>query len=345
MAGDPGAPAPGEGGGGQAVGRQQVPGLGWLGEDAPDYSSEDDNILHARLEILQSRPIGFLHKDCGDGGLRILLQCSMTQLVRFFVLGMLTGCLALHAQNFSGSDDFSGVTGNWSADTTANGGTLTVAGGVLNFTDGGLLASSNSSAYRDWTLNAGSYTADWQAQIDFTFNSLSQVPSQITGLTFIVANISDLTDNARLSFQQSYMMSATRAVSGSVYTSGTPGTDTGWISTTATTVTVRASYLASSHELSLAYNDGTGFTNVFTSTTEAGGLAWEMSDGDTFGLRIAASNLTNAGASSAIILGNVYADNFAASSTAPIPEPSTYAAGLGALALLVAGLKRRFGQQ
>lgn len=67
MAGDPGAPAPGEGGG-QAVGRQQVPGSGWLGEDAPDYSSEDDNILHARLEILQSRAIGFLHKDCGDEG-------------------------------------------------------------------------------------------------------------------------------------------------------------------------------------------------------------------------------------------------------------------------------------
>lgn len=268
----------------------------------------------------------------------------MKQLVRFFTLGVLTGSITLQAQ-FNGSDDFSGVTDNWSADTTANGGILSVTSGVLNFTDEGLLASSNSSAYRDWILNAGSYTADWQAQVDFTFNSLSQVAGQFTGLTFIVANNSDLTDNARLSFQQSYMMSATRAVSGSVYTSGNPGTNTGWLNTTATTVTMRVSYLASSHELSLAYNDGTGFTNVFTSTTEAGGLGWEMSGSDTFGLRIAASNLTNAGATSAIILGKVYADNFAASPTAPIPEPSTYAAGFGLLALLVVGLKRRLGQQ
>ncbi len=266
----------------------------------------------------------------------------MTPLARLLVVGTLLGGTVLQAQNFSGSDDFSGVTASWSTDTVTNGGAFTVSGGVLNFTDSGLAGGQSSSAYRDWTLNLGSYTADWQVQVDLSFNNLPQVASQLTSLTLVVANFSDTNDFARLSFQQSYMMSATRSFSASVYTNNVSQMDTGWLNTAATTVTVRASYLAASNELSLAYDDGTGFTNVFTSTV--GGLGWGMGPTDMFGLRLVATNLTNSGPTTAVGLGQVYADNFVVSPTAPIPEPSTYAASLGALALLAAGL-RRFRQQ
>lgn len=341
MAGDPGAPAPGEGGGGQAVGRQQVPGLGWLGEDAPDYSSEDDNILRARLEILQSRAIGFLHKDCGDGGLWILLQCSMTQLVRFFVLGMLTGCLALHAQNFSGTDTFASDSANWTNGATANGGAFSVSGGVLSFTDAGLTTGQTSSATRAWNLNAGSYAADWQVQIDLTLN-LSQVPSQVTAWTFGLGSSLDSSDRVEFTLQQTYMMPGTRYIYGTFITDGTGGLPASMTST-GNTVTLRAIYLAASHQLTLDFNDGSGFTTVTGAIIDGTGLNWGMGLADSFGFGLSASNVTNGDPTVAISSG-VYADNFLATGAA-IPEPSTYAAVCGALALLVAGLKRRFGQQ
>ncbi|MDI1249359.1 MAG: hypothetical protein PSV13_10895 [Lacunisphaera sp.] len=265
----------------------------------------------------------------------------MKQLVRFFAFGMLTGCLALHAQNFSGTDAFGSDSGNWTNGATANGGAFSVSGGVLNFTDPILAGGTSSSAARYWNLNAGSYTADWQVQIDLTLN-LTQVASQVTALTFGLGSSLDSTDRVEFTLQQTYMMPGTRYIYGAFITNGSGGLPASMTST-GNTVTLRAAYQAASHQITLDFNDGSGFSTVTAAIIDGSGLNWGMGLTDSFGFGLVASNLTNGGPTAAISSG-VYADNFLASGAA-IPEPSTYAAAFGVLALLVAGLKRRFGQQ
>lgn len=264
--------------------------------------------------------------------------------VRWMMIAALSGCLSAVAQNFSGGDNFSSVVGgHWSADTTAGGGAFTVSSGALNFSDGGLASfGDTSSAYRNWEFSAGSYVADWQVQVDFTLGLASQVASQTTGWTLFVANNADITDNARLTFQQSYMMSATRNATGSFYTNDAASTSA-QLGTAATTVTMRASYLASTHQITLDFNGGSGFTTLTSAVIDGAGLGWGMGASDTFGVRLQANNLTNAGATTAITSG-MYADNFSASGAA-VPEPSTYAVIAGLLALGAAGWRRRLGQQ
>lgn len=265
----------------------------------------------------------------------------MKRLARFFALGIFTGCIALHAQNFSGADVFGSDSTNWNNGATANGGAFSVSGGVLNFTDTILAGGTSSSAVRYWTLNDGSYTADWQVQMDLTLN-LSQVASQITALTFGLGSSLDSNDRVEFRLQQTYMMPGTRYIYGTFITDGTGGVPASMTST-ANTVTLRATYQAATHQITLDFNDGSGFNTVTAAIIDGTGLNWGMGSADSFGFGLVASNSTTAGPTVAISSG-VYADNFVATGAA-IPEPSTYAAGIGALALLAAGLKRRFGQQ
>jgi len=262
----------------------------------------------------------------------------MKPLMRVLVIGTLAGCTTLCAQNFNGGDDFSSVSGNWSAGVATNSGTLSVSGGVLNFSDNGLTTGQSSSAASTWTLNTGSYVADWQAQLDLTLN-LSPVAGEFTSWTLSLANSGDSTDNARITFLKSY--------SGSNY-SGVFATNSSDVANgthlaTVTTATVRASYVAATHQLTLAFSEGAGFTDLVSAVVDGSGLNWGMGTGDSFVLSLRASNGAMALGTGAISSG-FYADNFLASSTAAVPEPATYAAGLGVLALLAAGLRRRFAR-
>lgn len=271
----------------------------------------------------------------------------MNKFARLVCVGTLGGCALLQAQNFIGSDDFSSVVaGNWSlTDTTSNGGAFTVVSGALNFT-GPSIAGSQSTASRAWVLNIGSSTADWQVQMDFTL-SLSQMPAQVSIWDLVLTNSADATttpDYFQVEFVKSYMQ-ANPFVRGTIYTDGNMGTSN-QVDVASNTVAVRAAYLAASQTLTMAY-DANGSTGgyVFTDLYSSSVAAWTMGAGDGFVLTLLGTNLANAMATNPVVAGEFTADNFAASPTAPIPEPSTYAAAFGALALLVAGLKRRFGQQ
>lgn len=277
-----------------------------------------------------------------------MLRCSMKQLLRFVTLGFFTGCFALHAQNFSGSDTFSSDSGNWTNGATANGGAFSVSGDVLNFTDLGLGTSQSSSALRTWSLNAGSSVADWQVQIDLTLN-LTPVIGQIDYWNLLLTNSGDAattTDYFQVEYVRSYMPppDGHRFVRGTLWTDGEIGTSN-QTDLTSATVAVRASYLASTQTLTLAYDaDGGAAGYVFTDLYSSSLAAWAMGAGDGFVLSLSFTNSANADATIALTSGQVFADNFIATPAA-IPEPSTYAAGFGLLALLVVGLKRRFGQQ
>ncbi len=268
----------------------------------------------------------------------------MKTLMRLIVAGALAGTVALCAAvpNFSGSDDFSSTLGSgWSFGSMSGGGALTISSGLLNFTDGGVTYGQTSSANGVWMPNNGSSVADWQVQIDLAL-IVTPVNGQICTWNLTLTNSADATDYLQVVFLKNYMQ-LNPFVRGTTYTNGTMGTS-GQNDVTSN-VTVRASYLASTQTVILAYDsDGSAGGYSFTDLYSSPVTAWTMAPGDTFVLGIGASNFTSAAAASGTIPGTFYADNFLASGAA-IPEPSVYAAGLGVIALCAAGLKRRFGQQ
>lgn len=261
--------------------------------------------------------------------------------MRLLVVGIMCGGISLQAQNFTGSDDFSSVSGKWTAGPVTNGGTLTVGGGLLNFTDPGL-ASDSSSAVAAWTFSAGSSIADWQVQIDLTLNQ-TQVAMQASIWNVVLTNNADPDDYFQMEYVRAQMQ-LNPFIRGTVMTDGGFGA-TNQLDVASNSIAVRASYLASSQTLTMAYDingatSGYSFTDLVSGTVSG----WSMGAGDFFTLRLDASNMANGTATNAIAPGEIFADNFMASGAA-IPEPSTYAAGLGVLALLGAFLSRRFRQQ
>ncbi len=263
------------------------------------------------------------------------------------LISFLAGSSVLCGQvNFSGTDAFSSiVTGNWSSDTTSTGGAFSVSGNVLNFTDAGLSTGQTSKADRTWILNAGSSIADWQVQIDLSLNNL-QITGQVNYWNLSLQDSAHTTNYFLIEFVKAYQQ-ANPFVRGNIYTNGAISTAQPSQQsdiTGSTSVAVRASYSASTQTLTFSYdaNGATGgysFSNLFSANIGAGGEAWNMTTGDTFNLQLSASNFTSASATSALSSGVIFADNFVA--TSAIPEPGTYAAIIGVVALVVAARRRR----
>lgn len=247
--------------------------------------------------------------------------------------------LILSAQS-TVTDNFSGNSGLWEADVTAGGGAFAVSGGVLNFTSGALLTGNTASAQRDWTaaLSAG---ANWSARVDLGTGA-TMVAGQITSWTFVAAALTNPSPDDYLSGQvvHSYQQDPFRTILGTPYTNGVAGS-TDQSSANAAMITFLFSFDATTHLLTLSYDtDGvTGADNFTTLTTVNTATAWGLTGGDTFGLRLMASNVANAMPSSAFGNGFLTADNF--STSAAVPEPSTYAVLFGTLALLATMWRRR----
>jgi hypothetical protein len=277
----------------------------------------------------------------------------MKSMFRLGLIGFLVALAPFARGQFSVSDDFSvSGTGNWGNQSFTGGGAFNVSAGstnVLNYTDGGLASNGTSTGSRDWLPNTGSYTQNWQVQIDFTFN-FSQANSQSSSWSLYVGNLADITDNIRGMFQLSTtnLGVTSRNIVGHYNTNGSmatpPAPEQIW-NVVSSTVTLQASYVAATHTLSLAYDPngsvgGYSFTPITSAAVDGTGLGWGMTNSDSFGFRLAASNSASGTATSILSANQMFADNFAASS---IPEPATYAAVFGALALLAAGWRRRQG--
>jgi PEP-CTERM motif len=262
----------------------------------------------------------------------------MKTLLRSLVAGALVGCTMLYAQNFNGTDDFTSNYGYWASESASNGGLFTVSGGVLNFTDNGITTGQTSMAGRNWTLNAGSYTADWQVQVDVTLGVIGQVAGQVTTWALSLASSEDPYNSAQFTFQQNYMMPTMRFLNGNFYYSDGVETLEAPVVASTDTITMRASFLVASHTLALEYNGGSGFSPLLSWAVDGVGLGWGMGSSDTFNLTLSAYNTTSANPTSPLMSG-VYADNFIAAPAA-VPEPSAYAA-LAGLAVLGLAMARR----
>jgi hypothetical protein len=256
----------------------------------------------------------------------------------------------LSAQNFSGSDDFSAASGNWTVPpgSSVAGGAMSVNNGVLNFTDPGLATGVTSEAAYAWAANAGSYTADWQVQVDFNVNT-TLVAGQIGVWELIVGSTSTPANNFTVAMQRTYMqlinsqppqIQAYTKIDGGVIAPGPVSADA-----SAGTATVRISFDAASTTLTAAY-DGDGptggyaFTNLHSVNISDSASNWNMITGDTFSVVLHAFNSANAGASMWLVEGAFIADNFLASPTA-VPEPATVALLAGFVALGFCAWRRR----
>lgn len=245
------------------------------------------------------------------------------------------------AQNFSGSDTFTSTSGNWSLTTGANGGTFVVNLGALNYRDNGGLASASSNALYSWTANAGSYTTDWQVQVDFKVPQVSSlVVAQFLSWNLIISNSADSNDYFSAGLENTYNYSTPKANAGIVTNNSTP-TPTSQNITSATTATIYISYTASNHTLAASFNGGSGVTSLFSASVTDSGSNWNMVTGNSFNLALAAKNTGNASATGTLSDGDFTADNFQATGGTPVPEPATYAFLAGAAALGIAFWRRR----
>lgn len=243
--------------------------------------------------------------------------------------------------NFSGSDTFSSTSGNWSLTTGTNGGTFVVNLGTLNFRDNGGLITASSNALYSWTANAGSYTTDWQVQVDFKVPQVSSlVAAQFLSWNLVISNSADSNDYFYAGLENTYMYSTPKANAGIVTNNSTPTPTTQSISS-ATTATIYISYTASSQTLAASFNGGSGLTNLFSASVTDSGSNWNMVTGDSFYLALSAKNTCNAGPTGTLADGDFTADNFQATGGTPVPEPATYAFMAGAAALGLALWRRR----
>lgn len=260
-----------------------------------------------------------------------------------FLMAALIIASPVAAQTFSGSDDFSTTTSNWTAIPGDAGGQMSVNYGTLNFTDSGLAINVTSNAVYAWIANSGSYLSDWQAQVDFNLN-LSLRPGEIALWEMIVTNSADTTD---------YFVAALKKI----YTGVPPSaqayayTDSAMVSpyvvsqssTDLVTSTLRITYSAASTTLTASFDgngatDGYSFTDIHSVNLSTGVTNWSMLPTDYFTLRLQAWHTAGSTEATTMMVESTFtADNFLATSGTPVPEPATYTllAGLAALGLVV----------
>ena len=215
--------------------------------------------------------------------------------------------------DFNGTDDFNDNSTNpalWGPDLIA-GGQLTEANGRLEYTTIGI-PTGNPVAVRPWILNFGSYTQNWEIQIDVSMPlspykgislPLAVFPGTDLNTAFVnrfgveLNQFQDYGD--QLKFQSTVSANSTESVVGRVVT----------ISTSAA---LRIAFDANTKVLSAYYDeDGPvcghswtllGSTNVPT--------AWNMTSSSVFGVAVAGSSQVG----SVVSADNVFFDNFVDSS-------------------------------
>lgn len=256
-------------------------------------------------------------------------------------LVLLVSSLAFHgylrAANLGGSDDFDDNvkdTTKWGADSRLGTlpGTLTETNTRLEFTTTGI---EESFVRRPWILNLGSYTENWEIQIDTTVTTVAGF-GRAMGFTMEVQKVgaSDL----RMGIGHESAQTSWDYYSFFLNSSGTQGSAT---TPAATAGALRITFDATAKILSSFYDgDGPGNGYLWTqlasfgiagSGGQTGTADWGMTSGDQFQVMVEGSALSRSVSS-----GLVYADNFRA-----VPEPSVVVMLIGGGYFLVQQRRRR----
>jgi hypothetical protein len=200
----------------------------------------------------------------------------------------------------SGSDDFA-TTLCWSAPTLPPGknGILTFADNTLGYT---LAASSGDDlAIREWTPNVGSYTHDWEVQVDVHLDSLNLTDGQYANLNLVVINANDAiypiekTDHMSAAIDRcasgggtvcDFSGNAVGYYLGTVHDAGTAVAPSG-----STDAALKITFNSATKELSSWYDaDGAigGYNWTLLQKVNIGGgtYAWDMNDNSAFAVML-----------------------------------------------------------
>lgn len=248
------------------------------------------------------------------------------------------------------TEDFTTDQNTWQAISNAfvpKGNGTTTIDGRLNYVV--TTATVDDAAGRYWVPSVGSNLSDWVVQIEVNISTLSLANNQYTNLQIGAAfnghsflnSIDWYKDNVGALFKgfEAYNDSSTV---GSRFTSNLGST------------TLKLAYLtADGGTLIAAFYDGTYIGNDYDlgsgyrayAVTTGVLSAWSMTSGGTFDIILIGGSGDNddAAPGPAIAAGTAYFDNFASSGlqARAVPEPSTYAAIAGLLALGFALYRRR----
>lgn len=258
--------------------------------------------------------------------------------------------------------DFSSDT-NWDTPVTLIGdtGTMQISGGVGNYYTNAA-PTDTQFAYMRYTGTTLSFGTSWSIRVDANYAAPSSLFTAGSG-QFINLGLMVTPGSATVALSggepafDGFMVSSNlfstpantynRGFQTSIISNGSSvdGTEVGYSvigSATATFTAVRLSYDAGTHVLTASFDGNTtnGYDNfALPSQSVNVNTLWGMSGSDTFSLYLFGnSGWDDAGiaASPTIALGGATFDNLSA-----IPEPSTYAAIAGALALGLAAWRRR----
>lgn len=260
----------------------------------------------------------------------------MKNLTLFLVLTF-AGFISAAAQTLT--DDFS-TGSNWSSGHASNS-AITISGGAAGYTT----TANDNEASLMLSAITFSYTSNWEAQVDVHASlaaSLTAPDGYFYGSLFAtptgtIINFDDppsinlfSADIVRNNADQNIFQSSWWQAGDNYYEDGF----TGNILTTDAALRITFN---STNKILEAFYDGDGATGGYTwlsvgSIDIDGAQDWGLDSGDTISLGLVVFNAYAATASDASF------DNFSATA---IPEPSTYAALTGLLALGLAAWKRR----
>ncbi len=218
-------------------------------------------------------------------------------------------CSGSAMATLSGSDDFN--------DNSRDTGKWVIAEPNLTETNGRLELTTTGSGDEDgiwiWIANEGTQYESWTATIDAYNTSAPTLSNQLCAVGIFVVNSADDADVFGIMLvAQEYG----RGIGGGWDVDGVDHFD--GIYTGSSSANLRINYDAATAELSCLYNTGSGFT-VLTNFPVSG---WSMESTNTF--RLAISEWTEN--SVAVSSGQVYADNFMASSVTDISNHLEFAA-------------------
>lgn len=272
-------------------------------------------------------------------------------LIKLILSSITALCLtvSLTAQNFSGSDDFSSDSGNWSPDTPSGTASpdFAISGGKLNFTTDSPAGSGDNSVYRTWMANTGSYTNDWSIYADFDITATFANPDQSFITSISVLNSADTTDAFSVSLVWNNAASVGASSPVVTVTDGTNGGSTqigGPLAITGTVAALGIVYDSATQTFIAGFDaDAAAGGYIFTAITSFDMNVWGMTSSDNFIALLHSNNSTGALGGNAVTTGQATVDNFTAVpySVAAVPEPSTYAFTLGMVGLGFVLLRRR----